>query len=66
MRYFTNQSERRLTSGSQYLLNGDWSVESLERRELLAGLVTVAVSTAGDITITGDQQGNDIDIDIIG
>ena len=42
----------------------DFFVELLEQRQLLAGLVTVNVSNAGDITITGDQQGNEIELNI--
>lgn len=36
----------------------DFCVESLEQRKLLAGNVSVAVNSAGDLTVTGDNEEN--------
>ena len=39
-------------------------VQKLETRALLAGVVTVAISKAGDVTITGDSKDNVVTVNI--
>ena len=38
------------------------NVETLERRQMMAGNVTVSMSTAGDLTISGDQLDNQVSV----
>ena len=39
-------------------------IESLERRRLLAGNVNMVVNASGDLLLTGDNAGNDIEISV--
>jgi hypothetical protein len=53
-----NRQPKTLQSNGQL----DLEIEPLEQRQMLAGNVTAVITGAGDLVITGDSSGNQIDV----
>ena len=56
--------KKRLHKYIQQTQNLTFDVQSLEQRQLLAGNVVAAINGAGDLSIVGDNNGNEINVEI--
>src|SRR5262245_41587535 len=61
-RRVSNKHNQRAKKASHFLAQRRLQVEPLERRDLLSGVVNIAVGAGGTLTLTGDAKDNSVEM----